>query len=282
MPNDGEWPPVANLLLATHLQRAMERKIKFCTPRSLNPKSCPCSRDTQSSSGMQKWTQTDGSITFCCLLFFSRLRLWCLLLNRRWWLPQQKMCFRWRANSSVPCVQLTTQACGDKYRFIANVMSPTTNTHVCSGILIEDALVVVPASCVSKKCTKSEPFPLIRAGSYALNGVDGTSVVEVGCCPIGGPNRVICWSTYYFFPCILTSGNLRIEPVQCAPFWLAWIADKQACISADKMSITAQRGMGLQVLQTCGSGDEQSFSKMLVMLRGVFYAGSTRDWAESP
>lgn len=57
-------------------------------------------------------------------------------------------------------------------------MSPTTNTHVCSGVLFAKDLVLVPASCVSKKSTRSEPFPIVRVGRYALNGLDGEDVVE--------------------------------------------------------------------------------------------------------
>ena len=79
-------------------------------------------------------------------------------------------------------MQLTKKACDNKYQFMANIMSPTTSTHMCSGVLFAKDLVLVPASCVSKKSTRSEPFPIVRVGRYALNGLDGEDVVEVGRC----------------------------------------------------------------------------------------------------
>eukprot|EP00803_Ostreobium_quekettii_P007017 evm.model.scf_1334.1 EVM.evm.TU.scf_1334.1 scf_1334:570-1733(-) len=76
---------------------------------------------------------------------------------------------------------VTTDATSNttRYPFLANVMSPKMLTHACTGTLVDDDLVLAPASCVSSLSNKAEPLPIVRVGTYALDGKGGQADYEV-------------------------------------------------------------------------------------------------------
>ncbi|CAD7699359.1 unnamed protein product [Ostreobium quekettii] len=75
---------------------------------------------------------------------------------------------------------VTTDATSNttRYPFLANVMSPKMLTHACTGTLVDDDLVLAPASCVSSLSNKAEPLPIVRVGTYALDGKGGQADYE--------------------------------------------------------------------------------------------------------
>ena len=73
-----------------------------------------------------------------------------------------------------------TKGTDGDFPFIVNVITPLAQTHICTGVLLKPDVVATPAACVDKVATSSEPFPLVRVGSYLLNRHDGPEREEVG------------------------------------------------------------------------------------------------------
>eukprot|EP00803_Ostreobium_quekettii_P005613 evm.model.scf_375EXC.3 EVM.evm.TU.scf_375EXC.3 scf_375EXC:32149-50201(+) len=73
----------------------------------------------------------------------------------------------------------TKQVCERDFPFIANVMNAMLQTHMCTGVLVKQDLVLVPASCVTTSIRDPGEFPSVRLGSYDLNTHDGPEEPEV-------------------------------------------------------------------------------------------------------
>lgn len=58
-------------------------------------------------------------------------------------------------------------------------MNALVQTHGCTGVLVKENVVVVPAQCVYKDHRGADAFPLVRLGSYDLNSHDGQNPEEV-------------------------------------------------------------------------------------------------------
>ena len=92
--------------------------------------------------------------------------------------------FGWWCNTTTDplvhahfCVQVTDKLYSDKFRFIANVLDPVTQTHKCTGVLIKPDTVLAPASCLE---AIDGELPSVRIGSYDINGESGQFRGEVG------------------------------------------------------------------------------------------------------